>query len=109
MLCLKTLQVLTATAGSSQRGGLGAKADRTLSLFVCLCRSSVLNWSDQENGPWCLKGTCLLIALGPVPALLPQKPGIQQLERLHVHSHPGTLCAGCTSFPEDSRPGGRSP
>lgn len=79
VLCLKTLQVLTATAGSSQRGGLGAKADRTLSLFVCLYRSSVLNWSDQENGPWCLKGTCLLIALGPVPALLPQKPGIQSL------------------------------
>lgn len=79
VLCSKTLQVLTALAGSPQRGGLGAKADRTLSLFVSLYRFSVLAWSDQENGPWCLKGTCLLIALGPVLALLPQKPEIHSL------------------------------
>lgn len=115
-LCSKTLQVLTAPQGHPKEVGLERKLIM-LWVYSCACIARVFQTGQTKRmalGVW--RGqTCLLIALGPVLALLPQKPEIhslvlfQQLERLHVHSHPGTLCASYTSFPEDSRPGVRSP
>lgn len=78
------------TAGSPQRGGLGARADGTLSLLVCLYCFSVLSlpvcpyhlvfWTSQtKRRALVFEGDMSVDCSGTWPVLLPQKPEIHSL------------------------------
>lgn len=115
VLCSKTLQVLTAPQGHPKEVGLERKL---IALWVCSCACiTQVFWTGQTKRMalgvwrghvcWLLWDLCQPLFLRSLRST--HWSWFQQLEHLHVHSHPGTLCASCTSFPEDSRLGGRSP